>query len=82
MYVLRDKSLHRRAWRHLACLVTPVCIIMTFDGATSFYEKHVLNASITVKVLGRLSFYVMAENWKHLKETIFVFVVSCVLESK
>ena len=81
MYVLRDKSLHRRAWRHLACLVTPVCIIMTFDGVTSFYEIHV-NASITVKVLGRLSFHVMAENWKHLKETICVFVVSCVLESK
>ena len=26
--------------------------------------------SITVKVLGGISFHVMAENWKHLKDTL------------
>ena len=31
-----------------------------------------VNASVTVKVLGGISLYVMAEKWKHLKET-FVF---------
>ena len=33
------------------------------------YEIHV-NVSITVKVLGRISFHVIAENWKHLKDTL------------
>ena len=47
---------------------------MTFGGATSFsriktYKIHV-NASITFKVLGEISLYVMAENWKHLKDIL------------
>ena len=37
--------------------------------ASKTYEIHV-NAIITVKVLGRISFHVMAEKWKHLKDTL------------
>ena len=49
-------------------------IFITLDGVTSFsrvkiHEIH-LNASITVKVLGGISFHVMAENWKQLKDTL------------
>ena len=33
------------------------------------HEIHV-NASMTVKILGGISFHVMAENWKHLKDTL------------
>ena len=29
-----------------------------------------VNASVTVKVLGRISFHVMAENWKQLKDSL------------
>ena len=44
---------------------------MTLDGVTSFsriktYEIHI-NASITDQNFGGISFYVMAENWQHLK---------------
>ena len=47
---------------------------MTLDCETSFiasnlYDIHV-NASITVKVLGGISFHVIAKNWKHLKDTL------------
>ena len=47
---------------------------MTLDGVTSFsrirnLEIHV-NASVTVKVLAGISFHVMAEIWKHLKDTL------------
>ena len=37
--------------------------------ASKTYEIHV-NASITVKALGGISFHVMAKNWKHLKDTL------------
>ena len=45
-----------------------------YDDVTTFscfksYGIHV-NASITVKVRGRISFHVMAEIWKHLKDTL------------
>ena len=39
--------------------------------ASKTYEMHV-NASIKVKVLGGVSFHVMAENWKHLKDTLVI----------
>ena len=44
---------------------------MTIDGVTFFsasttYEVHV-NTCIPVKVVGGVSFHVMAENWKNLK---------------
>ena len=44
--------------------------------ASKTYEIHV-NAIITVEVFGRISFHVMAENWKHLKDTLAFS--SCIL---
>ena len=48
-------------------------ISITLDGVTSFSASKTheidVNAPITVKVLGRISFHAMAENWKHLKDT-------------
>ena len=37
---------------------------------TSKTREILKNASITVKVLGGISFHVMAENWKHLTDTV------------
>ena len=59
---------------YFICLGTSVFISMTLDGGTIFpsiktYEIHV-NASITVGALGGISFYIMAEIWKHLKNTL------------
>ena len=55
-------------WRDviLICLVTSVFISMLLNGVTLFFRiktyKMCVNASITVKVLGAISFHVMAEN--------------------
>ena len=35
---------------------------------------------IFLHLLGGISVHVMAETWKHLRDTLAVFVVSCVLE--
>ena len=47
---------------------------MTLDGVTSFSRiktyKTLVNVSVIVKVLGGIAFHVMAENWKHLKDTL------------
>ena len=53
--------------------MTSVFISITLDGVTSFFalktnEIHV-NASITVKVLGGISFHVMAD-WENLKDKL------------
>ena len=37
--------------------------------APGTFEINV-KASVTTKVLGRISFHVTAENWKHLKDTL------------
>ena len=52
------------------------------DGLTSSsriktYEIHV-NAFIAVKVLGGISFHVLAENWKHLKDALVFHPFMCV----
>ena len=39
--------------------------------ASQTFEIHV-NASITVKLFGEISFHVMVENWKHLKDTLVI----------
>ena len=46
------------------------------------HDDFRVNASVTVKVLGGISFHVMAENWKHLKDTLAVSSFLVVLESK
>ena len=46
--------------------------------ASKAYKIRV-NASITVKVLGGISFHVMAENWIILRKNL-PFRLSCVLE--
>ena len=33
-------------------------------------NKHNRTASVTLKILGGISFHVLAENWKHLKDTL------------
>ena len=47
---------------------------MKLDGAASFSRiktyKILINAPITVNVLGGISFHVMAEKGKHLKDTL------------
>ena len=47
---------------------------MRLDGVTSFSRiktyKTLVNVSVIVKVLGGIEFHVMAENWKHLKDTL------------
>ena len=48
---------------------------MILDGVTVFLHKktnetHVNTSIILVKVLGGIFFHVMAENWKHLKDTL------------
>ena len=54
------------------CLVTSVFISMSLDGVhiTSFSRIIHVNTSITIKVLGEISFRVMEENWQHLKDTL------------
>ena len=64
--LLCDKSLHELVLCHFAFFLDDIFISMTLDCVTSYsgsksYEIHV-NASITVKVLRGISFYVMAEN--------------------
>ena len=58
----------------LICLVTLNFISMTQDSVTLFSRiknlRTCVNASITVKVLDRISFNVMAENCKNLKDTL------------
>ena len=50
---------------------------VVFSIASKTYEMHV-NASVTVQVLGGISFHVMAKNWKHLKDSLaFVSSLEC-----
>ena len=57
----------------MASLIQVACFIevVTKTGFT-------VNTSSTVKVLGRVSCHVIAENWKHLKDTLefLLFLVS------
>ena len=53
------------------------CTVTSFSRVKTF-EIHV-NASVTVKVPGGVSFQVIAENWKQLKDTLaFSSVFLCV----
>ena len=57
----------------LICLVRSILISITLNGVTSFSRiKNLGNTGEcpTVNVLGGISFHVMAENWKHLKDTL------------
>ena len=41
------------------------------------FTVHV-NASVTAKALGKISFHIRAENWKHLKDTFaFLWFLVC-----
>ena len=70
----------------IICSVTSILVSITLDAVTWFFshkktqEIHV-NASITVKVLGGISFHVPVKNWKHLKHTLafLKFLVSRIL---
>ena len=59
----------------MICLVTSALFSTTLDGVSSFsrvkktHEIHV-NAPVTVKILGGISFHVMVQNWKYLKDTL------------
>ena len=56
------------------CLVTSVFISITLDGVTSFSCIKSLGDTCKYlyysQVYGGISFRVMAENWKHLKDTV------------
>ena len=63
-------------------LMKSIVVSMTLDCVSCFlasktYEIHV-NASITDKVIGGISFHVIGENLKHLKDTLeFTSFLEC-----
>ena len=67
-----DKPLHGLAWRHYDLFVD---VSFHFNDVRrsnvvfSHYKVHG-NASITVKVLGGISYHVMVEILKHLKDKL------------
>ena len=67
-------------------LVTAAFISMTLDGVTlsrtKSYEIHV-NVSITIKVLGGVSFHVTVINWQQLKDTLgFSSFLGCLNQNR